>query len=285
MAHCARCGHEIEAESSVCPQCGAEAQPHPTPFYYWPKVHVTSALILVNSLIFLAMVVQGALYVRGQLLPAFSPQQLLQWGANWGPLTLTTQPWRLLTSTYLHGGVWHIATNMFCLWGLGRLVEKFYSRSDFLLAYTYCGIAGSLLSVFVHPVSVQRFGSAFLPVPSVGASGAIFGLAGLLLATMKWGHIPLPPEARNSVYKSTFNFAALNLVIGWVLPHVDNMGHVGGLVSGLLVGVVLGKRLDSSDPSRHYRRLAWGALLVLLLLAVLGVMELRHNLIWSMFRA
>lgn len=273
-------------ESSVCPQCGADAQPHPTPFFYWPRVHITSVLILVNSLIFLAMLVQGALYAGGSFsLPAFAPQQLLAWGANWGPLTLTTQPWRLLTSTYLHGGVWHVATNMFCLWGLGRLVEKFYSKTDFVLAYTYCGIAGSLLSVFVHPVSIQRFGNSFIPVPSVGASGAIFGLAGLLLATMKWGHIPLPPEVRNSVYKDVVRFTLLNLVIGFAVPHIDNMGHVGGLVSGLLVGVVLGKRLDRSEESRHYRRLAWGALSVLLLLAVLGVMRFHHNLIWSMFRA
>jgi rhomboid protease GluP len=285
MAHCARCGQELEAGGSICPRCGAEAQPHPTPFFYWPTIHVTSVLILVNSLVFLAMLVQGAVYAQGELLPAFSPPQLLQWGANWGPLSLTVQPWRLLTSTYLHGGIGHIATNMFCLWGLGRLVEKFYAKTDFVLAYTYCGIAGSLLSVLVHPVSVQRIAGGFVPVPSVGASGAIFGLAGLLLATMKWGHIPLPPDVRTSVYKDVIRFTLLNLLIGFAIPHIDNMGHIGGLVSGLLVGVVLGKRLDSSAESRQYRRLVWGALLVLLLLAVLGVMRLHHNLIWSMFRA
>jgi rhomboid protease GluP len=195
----------------------------------------------------------------------------LYWGANWGPLTLTVQPWRLWTSNYLHGGLGHIATNMFCLWGLGRLTESFYSKADFLLAYTFTGICGSLLSVLVTPIGA----------PSVGASGAVFGLAGLMLATMKWGHIPLPADVRKDVYQQVMQFSVLNLLIGFAVPHIDNMGHLGGLLSGVLAGVVLGRRLDRSAESVSYRRRAWAILILLLLLAIYGTMRFHSRLFFG----
>jgi rhomboid protease GluP len=221
---------------------------------------------------FAVMLWQGFILVPfiGKLyLPQFLPQQLVLWGANWGPLSLTIQPWRLLTSNYLHGGLGHIATNMFCLWGLGRLTESFYSKADFLLAYTFTGVCGSMLSVLVTPWGA----------PSVGASGAVFGLAGLMVATMKWGHIPLPNEVRTDIYGQVMRFSVLNLLIGFTVPHIDNMGHLGGLLSGVLAGVVLGKRLDPSAGSVAYRRRAWAVLILLLLLGIYGTMRLHARLL------
>src|SRR5207244_9797712 len=100
-------------------------------------------------------------------LTPFKPytEQLVRWAANYGPLTLTTQPWRLLTAAFLHGGPLHIATNMWCLWNLGRMAENIFGRFTFLLVYLFTGISASLLSVSLHPGRV-----------SVGASGAIFGV-------------------------------------------------------------------------------------------------------------
>lgn len=240
--------------------------------FHRPKIYLTNALILANTLIFLAMLMQGAIYVPvlGPIaLPQFTPLQLLVWGANFGPWTLTVQPWRLLMSNYLHGGLIHIGTNMFCLWGLGRLTEAFYTKADFILAYTLTGICGSLLSVLVTPVGG----------PSVGASGAIFGLAGLMLATLKWGRIPLQGEVRTLMYKEIVKFSFINLLIGIAIPHIDNMGHVGGFLSGVLVGSVLGRRLDGSAASERYRRIAWGLMILLLTAAIYGTMRLHWRLL------
>lgn len=240
---------------------------------YRPRIYLTNALILANTLIFLIMLAQLLHYVhRVGFIPQFPLQQLLAWGANFGPWTLTIQPWRLLMSNYLHGGLIHIATNMFCLWGLGRLSEAFYSKADFLLAYTFTGVAGSLLSVFVTP----------LGVPSVGASGAIFGLAGLMIATLRWGHIPLPKDLRMLMYKEVLKFSLINLAIGFVIPHIDVLGHLGGLLSGVLVGLVLGRRLDPSETSVDFRRKAWLVMILLLLAAIYGTMRFHARLIHLM---
>ena len=275
MPACPRCGAERESTAradEICTGCAAkETAELQQALIYRPKIHLTNALIFANGLMFLLMLLQGAVFVPfiGKLyLPQFLPQQLVLWGANWGPLSLTIQPWRLLTSNYLHGGLGHIATNMFCLWGLGRLTESFYSKADFLLAYTFTGVCGSLLSVLVTPIGP----------PSVGASGAVFGLAGLMLATMKWGHIPLPNEVRNDIYSQVMKFSVLNLLIGFAVPHIDNMGHLGGLLSGVLAGFVLGKRLDPSAESVAYRRRTWAVLVLLLLLGIYATMRFHARL-------
>jgi rhomboid protease GluP len=276
MPACPRCGAEMPANAAadeVCTTCGAqETAELREALIYRPKIHLTNALILANVLMFLVVLVLGTIFLpraSGRwLLPQFTQPQLIFWGANWGPLTLTIQPWRLLTANYLHGGILHIATNMFCLWGLGRMAESFYSKPDFLLAYTFTGIAGALASVLVTPIGA----------PSVGASGAVFGIAGLMLATMRWGHIPLPGDVRTAVYKDVLRFSFLNLAIGFVVPHIDNMGHVGGLLSGVLAGVVLGRRLDRSPESIAFRWKAWAVLVALLALAIYGTMRFHYRL-------
>jgi rhomboid protease GluP len=109
-------------------------------------------------------------------------------------------------------------------------------------------------------------------VVSAGASGAVFGLAGVLLATLKWGSLGLPENARTALFKNILQFAGINLVVGLSLPGIDNAGHVGGLLSGLLVGAVMGKHLDDSPDSTTLRRGTWimlfGALLIGLALSI-----------------
>ena len=98
---------------------------------------------------------------------------------------------------------------------------------------------------------------------SAGASGAVFGVAGVLLTTLKFGHLPLPAPARSAIFKSILQFTGINLVLGIYL-RFDTAGHLGGLLAGLAVGAVMGKRLDGTEASADYRSRAWIGLAVAL---------------------
>jgi rhomboid protease GluP len=245
-----------DGTSGIAAEPAGYSMPGRVVSYTRPKFVVTPTLVGINALVFLLMVTHGASFTSP------STQDLVKWGADFGPYTLGQhQMWRLLTSNYIHIGIIHLLLNMWCLWGLGRLAEIFYGTTDFALAYVLSGVSGSILSIMLKPLGV-----------SAGASGAIFGVAGLMLTTLKWGNLPLPPENRNQIYKGVLQFAGINLFYGAVAPHVDNLAHIGGFVCGLLVGAVLGKHLDESPESKAYRRKAWlwFALLLALVLYVLA---------------
>ena len=127
---------------------------------------VTHALVGINAAVFLGMALAGI------SITSPTTQQLVHWGANWGPLTLSGESWRLFTCMFLHIGVIHIAFNMWCLWDLGALAESLYGHWTFASVYLISGVAGSVASVAWHPGTV-----------SAGASGAIFGIAGALIAS------------------------------------------------------------------------------------------------------
>jgi rhomboid protease GluP len=186
---------------------------------------VTRALVGVNVLFFTAMTLTGV----SPLAP--SPEDLLRWGGNIGTLSLGAQPWRLLVSTYLHVGIIHIGFNMWCLWNLGFLAERIFSPWTYVLVYTVSGIAGGVASAWRHP-----------HVVGVGASGAIFGLAGALIAALYLGKFSAPQEAIRGTRKSLLSFAGYNLLFGAVVPAIDNTAHVGGLLSGLALGAYLALR-------------------------------------------
>lgn len=186
---------------------------------------VTRTLIGVNVLFFAAMALTGV----SPLSPY--PEDLLRWGGNIGPLSLGSQPWRLLVSNYLHVGIIHIGFNMWCLWNLGFLAERIFAPRTYVLVYTASGLAGSLASLWWHPMAV-----------GVGASGAIFGLAGALIAALYFGRLPIPKEALRGTLKSLLSFAGYNLLFGAVVPGIDNLAHIGGFLTGLAVGAALAKR-------------------------------------------
>jgi membrane associated rhomboid family serine protease len=179
--------------------------------------------------------------------------QLLKWGANWGPVSLTTQPWRILTSNYVHIGIIHIGFNMWCLLNLGALAQRIFDRWTYLLVYTATGIAGSIASLWWHPTVV-----------GAGASGAIFGLAGALISALYLGKLPIPKEAIRATMKSLLLFAAYNLFFG-LTQGIDNAAHIGGLASGLALGAFLSKHLTGPAEARQqWRNLAFGLSIVLL---------------------
>jgi membrane associated rhomboid family serine protease len=135
--------------------------------------------------------------------------------------------WRLWTVTLLHGGLLHLLFNMYALWLAGPIVERWYGRVRFLAFYLACAAAGSTAS-FV-------FGG---DAPAVGASGAIFGLFGVLLAAGRLHH-PVDRQSRALVGQLGM-LIVINLAFGFASGlNIDNAAHVGGLVAGLWLGAVL----------------------------------------------
>jgi rhomboid protease GluP len=249
-------------------------QPHPMPQpperrSRWAYAPATYILVGINCFVFLAMLFSGV-SILGP-----TPEQLLRWGADYGPFVLVLgEWWRLLTATFVHIGIIHLATNMWCLWNLGLLGEPLMGPFGMLATYVLTGIAGNLLSTAVHPGVPGGSGG----IVGAGASGAVFGLAGALIVLLKSPLLPLPKMEVQRLRKSVIWFAVLNFVIGagtWVARtslQVDNMAHLGGFLSGLAFAVPLVPRIGARREMFLRRR--WFAVLgmsFLLLLIAFGV--------------
>jgi rhomboid protease GluP len=211
------------------------------------QVPLTSVLIGVNILVFLAMALSRVSLANPSI------GDLVRWGANNGADTLHLQPWRMLTSNYVHIGLLHIAFNMWCLWSLGGLAERVFDRWTYFLTYTFCGLAGSLVSISLHPTRI-----------GAGASGAIFGLAGALISALYLGHLPVHPSALKATLKSLLSFAGYNLFFGALVPAIDNSAHIGGLITGLALGAALAPHLSSPPEERS----AWNRWIFILTAAL-----------------
>ncbi len=167
-------------------------------------------------------------------------------------VTISGEWWRLLTNVFVHGSLLHIAFNMWCLWNLGQLCESLYGRWTYAAVYLICGLGASLASAAWHPF-----------VPSVGASGAIFGLAGALITALKLGEFSVPRSALSGTLRSLGAFVVYNLIFGFVLPGVDNTAHIGGLITGLIVGALIA--LIAPQKDQALRRVAVFVVMVLAL--------------------
>src|SRR5258706_7663962 len=239
MANCIRCGRQMPALTfgkKICQWCAqheaaqrgelGEDAKQPVMTVPWVRresgITLTQVIFGANVMVFIAMVLAS-----GPSLD-FSGQVMVHFGANFGPFTLSGQWWRLLTYMFLHGGLMHIAFNMWCLWDLGALCESLYGRWTYAGIYLICGLGASLASASWHPY-----------VPSVGASGAIFGLAGALIAAFKLGEFSVPRSALSGTLRSLGAFVVYNLIFGAVIPGIDNTAHIGGLMTGLIVGVLI----------------------------------------------
>jgi rhomboid protease GluP len=223
---------------------------------------VTSALLGVNIAIFVVMAFTAD--SLSEPFMGFSGHQLIRWGGNFGPLTLGGEYWRLVTACFLHGEILHIGLNMWCLLSLGRLSERYFGPWFTLLIYLLTGVGGNLLSI---AYSGDRF--------CVGASGAIFGIAGAIITALKFGNLRIAEGERRSVLSSVISFAVLNFLLGAGLMgislNVDNMAHLGGFASGLVVGLPLATSLTRSQVKN--RIIQAGALAVVAILLGAGYHE------------
>lgn len=214
---------------------------------------LTPVLVIANILVFVLMVASGASVVD----PV--SEFLISWGANFTPATYGGEWWRLLSSTFLHGGIIHLLMNMYALLSIGVMLEPRIGTLRFGAAYLISGIGGSLASLWWHPVVV-----------GVGASGAIFGMYGVFLAMLTTSLIER--HLRNGLLSSIGLFVGYNLLFG-LQGNIDNAAHIGGLLSGVAVGYAFYPSLR--QPGRPaLRNLSVGIVLVLASLA--GILAARN---------
>jgi len=185
-------------------------------------VVVTPLLLAACILVYVVMVASGV----NAFLP--SAQQLLSWGANDGArVVLRHEAWRLPASVFIHGGLLHLAVNMWCLFNIGPLVERFFGNVATAVIYLAAGVGGAIASM------------ALSGRVSVGASGAIFGLLGALLAFLLINRRSVPTTVLRPLRSSALSFVVFNTLFGAAVPNIDQWAHMGGLATGFLGGLLL----------------------------------------------
>ncbi len=194
------------------------------------RAPATASLLAAITVIFVFEWLTGALW---------NDNALVQMGAIMPRdyMVANGQYWRLLSGMFLHGSLIHWAANAWALYQLGMLFEIMFGTPRFLLVYFVTGICASFAS------------SSFTHGPSVGASGAILGILGAFIFSIRrspqWRHEPWT----KSLLAQLVFWAILNIVLGFSVTYIDNAAHIAGLVSGLLMGF-LPHRVPPPPPSR-----------------------------------
>lgn len=253
MPNCLKCGAELAVNEEgiapvLCDRCAGRASTRARrrvsagALLQFPA---TTLLMGINTAVFLGMILSS-----GELM-GFGPQTTHLWGGNDGIYTLSGEYWRLVTAGFVHLNLLHFAMNMWCLWSLGQLSERLFGSSVTLAIYLLTGVGGALLSVGVHPLHGE-----------VGASAAIFGIAGAVLSGIKFGNVPVASIQKRQIFSSLIFFVIFNLSFG-MLPGIDNLAHLGGLVSGFLFGAPL-----ASAAASGKKMFEWGTIVVATLVLV-----------------
>ena len=192
----------------------------------------TPVLIDINILVFILMAATGA----GILEP--STLALLNWGADFGPLTLTGDWWRAVTCNFVHIGAFHLLMNMYAFIYIGIWLEHLIGTRRMFVSYLLTGLCSAVFSLYMHAETI-----------STGASGSIFGLYGIFLAFLLFHRIER--SQRKALLTSILIFVGYNLIYG-IRAGVDNAAHIGGLLSGFLLGFiyVFGERMKKPEAGR-----------------------------------
>jgi rhomboid protease GluP len=257
----------------------------PVPLWGYPATYL---LIGINIVVYAAMFrfgpVMGLIHEHawsGILTAPFDVDTLLRFGATASPNIQQGQWWRLITGTFVHVTILHIVLNLWCLWNLGLFGEPLLGRQGLVAVYLLTGTAGMMLSYAWSLISGQV-------VLVAGASGAVFGIAGILIVLLSNRKLSLPWDELRKLRRQVIFFAVANLVIGMapgmlgmasashlklvhldpgMLPRIDNSAHMGGFLSGLALGLPLFPRMTSGRSSYRARQkltFAFGALLLCL---------------------
>ena len=252
LVMCQACRGLIEPRLKTCPLCGRESVP-PLPARIVESAsssHFISLLLLsINIVLFVLMAFAesksgggGASFINSATEPV-----LTNFGVRRPDLIAQGQWWRLVTPNFLHLGVMHLMFNSLALYQIGPLAEELYGSQKFLFIYLGTGIISNIAS-FV-------FG-----IRGAGASGAIFGLIGLLVV---YGY-RLGGAGGRGLAKQMLIWAGAGMIYGFIL-HADNVAHAGGFIAGAAFGLLLAP----SAPSTHRDAIVWnGAAIACVLLIV-----------------
>jgi len=191
------------------------------------KIVATHILIFINVLVFFLTYILSGMNL-GSL-------ALLKYGGLNSLLVQSGEVWRLITSGFLHGGLFHLLFNMYALYVIGTQIENFVGKYKFLIIYFVSMISAGLLSCAINP-----------NVVSVGASGAIFGLLGALVYFGYHYRLYLSSILKNQIIP----LILLNLVLGFVMSGIDNAAHIGGLIGGLLISITLGVQRNEEKSEK-----------------------------------
>jgi len=170
---------------------------------------------------------------------AFGFDVLAELGLKYGPAILAGEYWRLITPVFLHGSIYHIAFNLYALYGIGRGLEMQYGPARYLLLYFLAAFAGNVVSFI------------FSSAPSLGSSTAIFGLIGAQ-GVLAYQNRSLLGDRYRPILMNSLLIAGINLVLG-LSPGIDNWGHVGGLIGGTLFAWFAGPRWQIAGEYPHLR--------------------------------
>jgi membrane associated rhomboid family serine protease len=210
-------GHDFEARRQFNRARGAYAT-H-VPVVTWTIIAICAAVFGVDALL------SGGSLLSGGLMGSVGPvgeSQLLN-----GILVANGEWWRMITSTFVHLGLIHLGFNMYVLYLYGPVVERMYGSLEYGLIYLLCGAGGRILTILWDPTQF-----------AAGASGAIFGIIGLLFAVSRRHHAVLGREAR-SMMAGIGSYLVFLLIFTFVMPRISWTGHLGGLIVGFVLGWLL----------------------------------------------
>ena len=220
---CSSCGRPICPDCMTptpvgmrCPECSRQRTKVKTAQTMYAQPTATYVLMWISIAVAIGVAVDGVGLGRDVLASEIGRQ-----GALYGPLVGDGELWRIVTSGFLHAGLIHLLFNMYALYILGTMVEPVIGRLRFVLIYFVSLLAGSLGVLLVSP-----------DAPTVGASGAVFGLMGAAIVIMRSRGID--PMASGLPL-----WLGLNLVITFAIPNISIGGHIGGLIGGALAAVVM----------------------------------------------
>ncbi len=236
---CPRCKNLISSYLAECSHCGL-----PEPL----KKHQRSNFLAPQSLVKPLIWFQGGLFglsfalsfvLEGRVnlghgffsLPAPSSQALAALGWATTQDLFTFNPFPLITATFLHGGILHLIFNMLWLRDLGRLAEEAFGKGRLLWLLILTWLMGNLVAT-AQPLFWLALGISAGPTAVLGASGAVFGLMGAIMAYGK----RMPRLEAKMISKQMGKWALILIIIGLIIPQVSNAAHIGGFIAGWLYG-------------------------------------------------
>ena len=272
---CPHCRALIDRDAKVCPLCGETTGPvrarggNSTPGRIMGVIPIpttASSVVIVANLAlyvlswYMTQNTEAAQLYGAPAMGGIDGHVLLRLGAKAPYIIFDHQWWRLVTAMFLHADILHIGMNMWCLVDLGPQVESLFSTTKFTVLYLVTGVAGFLLSLWWAPMGM-----------SVGASGAIMGLIGILIGA-SYHHGQLGKDIRSSLWKWVLYIAIFGIFFA-----ADNAAHFGGLASGLALGYLIPEDEPSTRPSENlWNSLAVVSVLIIAASFVLMTLQLSH---------